>query len=551
MPNLAQSLHGRDLGHLRIIAELWGQQLSAPDATRGLNELVQHLLNKDLVNEIFQDLPAESSSALEDLIQNGGSIPWPLFSRRYGNIREMGPARRDREKPYLNPKSIAEVLWYRALVGRAFFDAPGGPEEFAYIPSDLLTLLPRSKDKQNPPLGRPAARSERAYLIPANDHILDHACTLLSALRIQLTPDSAEWKNIAWRPSTANYLTPEILETILGSAGLLDLDSGIPDPKITRQFLEARRGEALALLARSWKSSDSFNELHMLPGLTAEGEWANNPLQTRAKILELINSIPGDTWWSIPALVSDVKRAHPDYQRPAGDYDSWYLRDENSGQFLRGFEHWDEIDGALIYFVLTGPLHWLGITDLAAPIQESAPTAFRTSKWGVSLLQGQAPKDVDAEDEKFFIYSDARVSVPRLAPRQARYQVARFCRWNDQDESTYKYNIDPGSLARAQEYGLRVDQLLTLLHRYAIKVPPSLVKALKRWEAHGSEAKLEKTIILRLRRPEMLQALRKTRASRFLGDPLGPTVISVKPGAADKVLAILAELGYLGDSDIR
>ena len=35
--------------------------------------------------------------------------------------------------------------------------------------------------------------------------------------------------------------------------------------------------------------------------------------------------------------------------------------------------------------------------------------------------------------------------------------------------------------------------------------------------------------------------------SRFLGDPLGPTIMTIKPGSAQKVLAVLAELGYLGE----
>jgi hypothetical protein len=249
-------------------------------------------------------------------------------------------------------------------------------------------------------------------------------------------------------------------------------------------------------------------------------------------------------------LIADVKQTHADYQRPAGDYDSWYLRQEESGHFLRGFEHWDKIDGALIHFILSGPLHWLGITDLAAPKEDLPPTAFRFSNWGAKLLQGEPPKPMQVENEKIFLNSNAQIRVPRLAPRPARYQLARFCTWDGSDDSSYKYIIKPSSLARAQQGGLQVGNLLNLLYRHAKSVPPNLEKALKRWDTQGTEARLEQAIILRLRTPEMMQVLRKSRAARFLGDPLGPTVISVKPGAAEKVLAILAELGYLGSSDI-
>ena len=54
-------------------------------------------------------------------------------------------------------------------------------------------------------------------------------------------------------------------------------------------------------------------------------------------------------------------------------------------------------------------------------------------------------------------------------------------------------------------------------------------------------------IVLRVASVEVLQALQKSRASRFLGEPLGLTTISIKPGAVEKVMAALAELGYLGE----
>jgi hypothetical protein len=86
-----------------------------------------------------------------------------------------------------------------------------------------------------------------------------------------------------------------------------------------------------------------------------------------------------------------------------------------------------------------------------------------------------------------------------------------------------------------------------LLRRHATVVPPSLIKALERWEERGAAARLEHLWVLRLNSPELLQELRASRAARFLGDPLGPTTIVVKPAAVEKVIAILAEMGYLGE----
>ncbi len=117
--------------------------------------------------------------------------------------------------------------------------------------------------------------------------------------------------------------------------------------------------------------------------------------------------------------------------------------------------------------------------------------------------------------------SDARVSAVGLVPRGVRYQVARFCEWEKETPDEYQYRITPASLTRARQQGLTVGQLLALLNRHAKVIPPSLLKALERWDKHGSEARLEKMVVLRVASPEVLQALRKSRASRFLGEPFG------------------------------
>jgi len=151
------------------------------------------------------------------------------------------------------------------------------------------------------------------------------------------------------------------------------------------------------------------------------------------------------------------------------------------------------------------------------------------------------------ENETLVARSDAHIGARRLVPRSVRYQLARFCDWEKEAPDGYTYRISPASLSRARQQGLKVSQLITLLNRSAKAVPPSLLKAIQRWEKQGSEARLEKMTVLRVSSEEILQALKTSRAARFLGEPLGPVTIAIKPGAMEKVLAVLAELGYLGE----
>ncbi len=354
------------------------------------------------------------------------------------------------------------------------------------------------------------------------------------------------------------------LISLLHTAGLLK--KNIPQTEAVRKFLEASRADALKMLIEVWQESQTFNELQLMPGIVCEGEWKNSSLDTRNKIFGFVKSIPVNTWWSLQSFIQDIKTKYPDFQRPAGDYDSWFIKREADGQYLRGFESWDEVDGALIRFFMVDILHGLGMVELASPEEGKEATAFR--------ITTPNSKISNIENGKLKISSNGKISAPRLTPRSVRYQVARFCEWDDDGQvaagsrytrslrselldhqrhietkpDEYKYRITPHSLKKAIEQGLKVEQLLALLAKHSdAGIPPMLVKALKRWEVNGTEARAETQVVLKVSRPEVLEELRKSKAARFLGEPLGPTTVTVKSGAIQKVVEAITELGLLAE----
>ena len=528
MPDLFESLLKQDFGHLRIIAELWGIELDSTGENAAREELTISLLEPDLLTELVDTLPPEADSAITELVNSGGRIPWPTFTRRYGEIRDAGAGKRDREKLYLQPASVTETLYYRGLLARAFFETKKGPQEFAYIPDDLLALLDREEqedldDEQAEPLGRAASPGERGIEIHASDSILDDATTLLAALRLGIDP-----------PETR--IPKEVLQALLETANLTQ--GYAPQPEPVKAFLESPRPDALRTLQSAWVESETFNELHLMPGIVCEGEWKNEPQETRDFLLNLLDALPEGKWWSVTAFIRDIKQKYPDFQRPAGDYDSWFIKRASDGLFLRGFSNWDLVDGALVRFFITGILHWLGQVDLCTAETSGEVTSFRVTNSPVTLK----------EDKKINISSQGLISVPRLAPRAVRYQVSRFCTWEEEKEEFYRYRVSTTSLTRAREQGLKVEHLLALLARTSdAGIPPSLAKALKRWEATGTEARVQTQIILRVSKPEILEEMRKSKAAKFLGEVLSPTTVIVKSGAVPKVMEALTELGLLAE----
>ena len=325
------------------------------------------------------------------------------------------------------------------------------------------------------------------------------------------------------------------MQAFLQTAKIID-KNGEPQPEAIKKFLEDSREDALAMLADAWIESDTFNELKLMPGIICEGEWTNQPLETREFLMNLLDAIPEGKWWSINAFIRDIKSKYADFQRPAGDYDLWFIKRISDGQYLRGFAYWDQVDGALIKYFITNILHWLGQVDLSIAKGASEPTSFRLSSF----------QNTKEEAGKIGVTSNGIISIERTAPRVVRYQVSRFCEWDEPKGDDFRYRISTNSLNKAKEHGLKPEHLLALLVKHTNnKVPPALVKALKRWEVSGTEARVETQTILRLSKPEVLEEMRKSKASRFLGEALSPTTVIVKGGAVQKVMDILMELGFL------
>lgn len=559
MPDLIHSLLKQDIGHLRIIAELWGLDLESQDADSAKEELSASLLEPNLLAELIDSLSPPADSAITALVTSDGRIAWSTFTRQFGDIREAGAGKRDREKLYLKPASIAEILFYRGLLARAFFDTEKGPQEFAYIPDDLLNLIsrkdtesqrenkkepPRLRDSvaNNEPLGRPASPGEKGKEILADDFILDDATTLLAALRMGKNLESNSL------PLVSQELAPA-LQSLLTTAKLIKKNT--IQTEAVKTLLESPRKDALKMLHQAWIESSSFNELKLMPGIVCEGEWTNPALDTRNSLLGFVGSVPPNKWWSLSSFVHAIKQKHPDFQRPAGDYDSWFIKRTSDRQYLRGFESWDEVDGALIKYFITKVLHWLGKVDLSFAEGSTDPTAFR--------ITTPDSRRSSIEDKKLHISSQGKITAPRLAPRVIRYQIARFCEWDEDGgrvvaprietkNDEYKYRITTNSLTKAKEQGLKVEHMLALLAKHSAGIPPSLVKALKRWEVNGTEARAETQVILRVSKPEILEEMRKSKAARYLGDVLSPTAVVVKGGAIQKVMEAMTELGLLAEN---
>lgn len=537
MPDLKSSFKELDKDFLQILAQMWGIEEKDSNAEELGDQLMNTLTNPQLLKNVLDEIQPETNAALKDLIDHNGKIPWGLFIRQHGELRIMGSGKIKREESYLHPISATEWLWYHGIIYKSFFGQGSELQEYAYLPDEFLNLLrPLAHKQVDQPVGYAIQIEQDWHVEKANDHILDDACTLLSALRVGKSIDAL----------FHSKLYTEIVVKLLILAGMID-ERNNPLLEKTREFLEIPRAQALSLLASTWMESKLFNELFMIPDIVCEGRVKNQPLVARNEIIRFLRQLPVNQWLGALSFIDGVHTVKPDFLRPTGDYDSWLIRDRTTNEYLRGFFNWDKVEGRLIFFILS-LCHWLGMMDFAYREASDTPVALRITDIGKALLDQTTPIIQMEENEKIITRSNGQLLLSRLVPRSVRYQIARFCEWLGEKEDGYRYYISPTTLQQAQSQNLKISQLVTLLNKYGKQpLPPTLLHALQRWEKNRLQAHFEKSMLLRVTDRSILDQLEKSRAKRFLLERIGPTIMIIKSGGQDSVQQALMELGYLSE----
>jgi hypothetical protein len=509
MNSLHRSLRNCSPAMLRAIAEANGLELTSNQAAQMIEQLATALSDAGHLRASVAACTPAAQEALAGLLREDGRSPRPAFERAHGAVRPAGPGKLERERPHLAPANPTEELWYRGLVYPAMVETLDGLVEFLHMPAELAELLPPPPPAAAPfpPLALAASPATQ----PMADLLLHDACSLLCLVQTGLESLSDPSDLLSWQSkslyeySHSSLQPPEDPASIgadgPGSPAALALTLAIEmgwlrargrrltlTPGPVRAWLEAPRAQQRRQLLDAWAQSATWNDLCRTPALSCEqtGSWANDPAGTRQRLLPLLAILEPGAWYSLDDLTAAIRAHAPDFQRPDGNYDTWYIRRRGAPAFLRGFEHWEQVEGELLRFILTGPLHWLGTTAL--PTGTNAPPAgVSVTPIGHAWLLG-APPPAEPEPALLAVQPDFTVRAPAGAALLDRFRLARFTTrlgttW-DAGQPVFAYRISQTGLRRAAQQGIDSARVLAFLQARAdAPLPDNVRRALERWPA--------------------------------------------------------------------
>lgn len=561
MRSFLASLNEHPMALLRGIAEVRGIELSSNLRADAAAQLAAALATPEATAAALATCSPAGQAAWRSLRAAQGRMKTAVFARAHGEIRPVGPGRLEREATWRHPETPAEELWYRGLIFRAFADLGEGPLEYIYIPDDLPAPpedAPAAPEVVASPLTAVAAPPEPRY---ARNALAVDLCTLLASLRE--TPGQVD-KAGRLRPAEVERLAAlllandstrcEMLLALARARGWLavDRDRLVVVTQTTSAWLRGALWQQMSSLFTAWRDAADWEDLRHVPGLRAEGEWRSDPRLARRGILAILRRLEPAAWYRLADLTAHIKATTPDFQRPDGDYTRWYLKDVASGRYLSGFEAWDDVEGRLIRFVVTGPLLWLGAVALGEAAGEAA---FRLTPYGAAWLAGTAPAELP-RPERLTVGEDFIVTAPLRCPLLDRFRLLRFTdpiplQAGDvaagQPPRATRHRISRGSLARARASGLKAEAIAQFLQRAAEgRVPGRVTAALNRFDQAGGAVRASRGAVLRVADASILAALRADPAiAPLLGELLSAQAVLVSEANLERLLTLLDQTGYV------
>lgn len=507
---LRAALQDCSLALLRRIAEGYGLPLRPELLPGEIADLIAAWLSEpDHLRAALDGLSAAERATLERVASAGGELRAAVLERWL----QAGP--------FAAVPDPAVALLHRGLLFRRFVAV--GPErgEQFYLPDEVRAAVPAAPEPvpELPAAATPAAPQRRVLAY-------DLFC-LLSAQRrarqrgqprpaeAELAPVSDDGRHWRFLRHLAARLLGSEAEAGRRAAALLASPS-LPS-RALELYLHDEHWDDLSAagVAETWYSTSTLDQRG-----------------TRQYLLDLVRRVGEGRWVRLDDLVAQVKRVAPDLLRADYAAPTAAVADLASGEALAGLDSWERVEAPLVRYVISGPLHWLGVVALGGdplacsplPVVDGAartPTPVVRQPDGVLVVPPEADLGVLWDLEP---YLELRARGP-----ESRYALTR------------------ASLAEAMVNGGDVQHALRLL-REALggDLPAGLEESVVSWAARAGRLTIAPAVVLRATaHGDLERVLAERRCAPLISERLGPLVALVAAADLPRLLEELRRIGQV------
>ena len=352
----------------QAIADAWQIALAhGQSSLEKVDQLAAAMLVEEAQRRVLAALSAEAQAALQEIVTQAGVLPGHRLKLRYGALRRFGPAKLERDRPWTDPANVLEELYYKGLIYRAYGAVGGQHAELVLVPEPLLSSLPKMAQE---PVCELLAEAAPTRMLAQGNALAEDVLALLVRLRQAPIPGSlpsadesrpaagsvtSDWPELGlgdrWQgPDEATRTA--LVWRIAFRLQLIQEEQGLLAPSLrAREWLRLSDRQRLARMVQAWRDDSVWDELRHQPGLILEDTgWKNDPRLARQNLVRFLQECPRQQWLDMARWLEALKDRFPDYMRPDGDLESWFIRDAETGSYLSGVEAWDQVEGVVARF---------------------------------------------------------------------------------------------------------------------------------------------------------------------------------------------------------
>ncbi|MBU1879786.1 MAG: helicase-associated domain-containing protein, partial [Chloroflexi bacterium] len=312
--------------------------------------------------------------------------------------------------------------------------------------------------------------------------------------------------------------------------------------------------QQVADLWQCWYAATIWDDLRHVSSLRVKQTPSHplvvhDPAAVRRRALTVLARVlaPG-AWVPLTDAVDAVSEHDPAFLRHP-ESARWEICDAATGRDLAPARYWDLVEGALLRFLLTGPLHWLGCISLG--YDADGVLAFcALTPLGAHLLGLSETPWLPSAPEPLVIQPNFEVVAPFHADLGAVLRLERLAELV-QDGPARVYRLTRDRFRAALDAGASPQALLAFLtDAGAAPLPQNVAYTLREWAGQYGRVRLELATLLRVDDEILMRELESSRRlAPLLGEALSGTTHAVAAENVEALAARLREDGYMPHVD--